>query len=299
MKRFVKDIIYGVLFFCLVWGLMEWAMAVAPCVNEYAYKYHYIQHNDSIKTLLIGNSYFENSINPHYLGDSVFDFANSGRWIYFDVQLMPRIVDEMPNLKTVIFPMGYDRPYHSLHYDSLRDIDKDYIYYYEKSMHILYDRFPENIWYSSALVTNKFGLQYWSFYPKDKLGYSSLDGQRDNWHNEQIFEPKYLQSDKADLCYKEYRMYLMQLAQICAQKKLRFVVVTCPCADCYLAKTTDKGLRRLYDLVDSVAAYYPIEYYNYLDDQQFRADSIYYNASHLNTIGADMFAKRLKDDLGL
>ena len=58
-------------------------------------------------------------------------------------------------------------------------------------------------------------------------------------------------------------------------------------------------MNNLYALIDSVRAYYPIEYKNYLDDAEFRADSLYYNSSHLNSIGADKFAIRVKEDFGL
>ena len=67
----------------------------------------------------------------------------------------------------------------------------------------------------------------------------------------------------------------------------------------FFSSTCEQGIKNLYDLVDSVSVYYPIEYFNYLNDQEFRADSLYYNCSHLNTIGADKFAIRLKEDLGL
>ena len=52
-------------------------------------------------------------------------------------------------------------------------------------------------------------------------------------------------------------------------------------------------------IIDSVRLYYPIEYKNYMNDEEFRADSIYFDSSHLNSIGADMFAKRIKLDFNL
>jgi len=44
---------------------------------------------------------------------------------------------------------------------------------------------------------------------------------------------------------------------------------------------------------------YPIEFKDYLRDEAFRADSVYYNCSHLNSIGADAFALKVKNDFGL
>ena len=67
--------------------------------------------SDGIKTLLLGNSLIENSINPQILGDSVFDLAISGRWIYYDVKLLERYIPKMTNLNQVIFGMGYAIPF--------------------------------------------------------------------------------------------------------------------------------------------------------------------------------------------
>jgi hypothetical protein len=190
-------------------------------------------------------------------------------------------------------------PYSSWHYRGLRDIDKDYAYYYARYMDTYYDRFPENIYLSSALIANKMGPKYWKNTPQDSLGYSPQYGQDDKWEAENNVSPTIFEGDTAAYCYKEFRLYLTQLAKICYDNNIRFVAVTCPCADVFVNNTRNQGIRNLYDLVDSVAVYYPIEYYNYLDDEEFRADSIYYNCSHLNSLGADKFALRLKKDLGL
>ena len=301
MKRFVLNIFIVTIVFCCTWMLAEFLMTKANIVNDYSYKYNYVKNNPAIKTLLIGHSHFDNSINPYLMGDSVFDFAISGRrWIYWDTKLAAQLFSTMPNLKTVIFPLGYAMPYESPHYEKeLSEGRKEYLYMYTKYMNTPYDVFPQNLIYSSALLSNKMGIKYWKDIHVDSLGYNKMEG-RSQYFEEWVIETKITwTNDTTILCYNEFKEYFIELAKVCYDNNIRLIAVTCPCADCYVRSTNKKGIKNLYDLVDSVRIYYPIEYYNYLDDAEFRADSLYYNCSHLNSIGADKFAIRLKNDLGL
>ena len=58
-------------------------------------------------------------------------------------------------------------------------------------------------------------------------------------------------------------------------------------------------MRTLYDIIDSVRLFYPIEYYNYIADEEFKSDSLFFDNSHLNYLGAEKLTLRLKKDLGL
>lgn len=295
MKRFISTCLFCFIFFLLICFGAE--IYVGTKNTVYAQKYQHVHNNPAITTLLIGNSYFEHSTNPHLIQyDSIYTFATSGRWIYWDVLLAERLFPTMQNLHTVLFPMGYDAPYFSLHYYSWNDGDKIQVYYYSKYMHAYYDKFPEKYLYRSALYVNKMTDLQDSESPIDSLGYSPVSGMQRKWDIEPSHSPT---KEIEQICYDEYVHYLIELARICVDNNLRFVVVTCPCANHYVSSTCDEGINKLYAIIDSVKTAYPVEYYNYLNDVEFRADSIYYNANHLNSTGADLFAIRLKKDLGL
>lgn len=301
MRKFIQNILVAMIVFIGTWILAEFIMGKANIVNDYSYKYNYAMNNPAIKTLLIGHSHFDNSINPYLMGDSVFDFAISGRrWIYWDAKLAEHLFPTMPNLKIVIFPFGYAMPYESAHYEKeWSEGRKEYMYMYTKYMNIPYDRFPQNLIYSSALLSNKMGIKYWKDNHVDSLGFNKMEG-KSPYFDEWVIETKIQwDSDTAIMCYNEYKEYFIDLAKVCYNNNIRLVAVTCPCADCYVKATCKRGIQNLYALIDSVRAYYPIEYYNYLNDPEFREDSLYYNCSHLNSEGADKFAIRLKRDLGL
>ena len=52
-------------------------------------------------------------------------------------------------------------------------------------------------------------------------------------------------------------------------------------------------------MMESVNRQYPAEYISYLDDDLFQADSLYYDAEHLNHRGATLFAQQVKEDFNL
>lgn len=300
MKRFVVDIVIVVIAFCTFWGLVEWMVETIQPTNAYTYKYNYVKDNPGIKTLLIGHSHFENSINPYLMGDSIFNFAISGRrWIYWDVKLAERLIPTMPNLETVIFPLGYEMLYESPHYGTYEEIEElEYAYDYSKYMHVYYDRLPKSIYFRSALLCNRMGPKYFKPEDVDSLGYARLNGtMRAEEEDEDETIVRLTERDR--LCYEEFRNYFTEMARICYDNHVRFVVVTCPCADRYMSCTCEEGLQNMYDLIDSVQKQYPVEYFDYLTDSEFRADSLYFNMTHLNVKGADALAKRVKEDIGL
>ena len=301
MRGFIIDILVGLIVFLGTWCVGETALEKAGVNNNYSYKYHYVKDNSSIKILLTGSSHIENGLNPYLMGDSVFDFAIGGRdnWRGWEQQLAEELYPTMPNLKVVITSIGYGNVYSSYHYQDLRDVDKEWLYMYSKNMHVYYDRYPEYLYYQSALLNNKMGLKYWINENVDSLGYSKLVGHQENWREQQQVDSERGFSDLGRLAYDENVQYITQIAKVCYENGIRFIVITSPCANCYIARTNEKGMKDIYDLVDRVREHYPVEYRNYLDDPEFRADSIYYNSSHLNSIGADMFTKRVVKDFGL
>lgn len=271
--------------------------------DSYSYKEHYMQkHKNEIKTLLLGNSYFENSLNPHYLGDSVFDLAISGRWMYYDYLLAEKYIPTMSNLQYVLLPFSYSQTLHnSYHYNEWREIDKDYVYHYAKSMHLYYDRFPHSIWYSSALlrgelIKNTFVSR--TQYSADSIGYDTVCGQLDNWKTLHNIDPKTFEGDLTPYM-NETQFYLEEIAKNCYQNDVELILVIPPFHDVYLENTRSYGWDSVYSIVHKAQTKYPIKLYDYHDDAEFRDDSIWFNCSHLNNIGAIKLAKRIRIDANL
>lgn len=306
MKKFVPLVLIGCFIFLSLAIVIE--LYQAKVFNEYSYKFKYMENkSNEIKTLLLGNSLMANSINPHLMGDSVFDLAISGRWIYYDVKLLERYISKMPNLNQVIFGMGYAIPFYKSYHFPEEDKDKadHQKFYYEKFMNIRYDKFPYYYWFGflNGCIRMTTLRNDNEVIRKDTLGYVGYDckvgHQNELWKTTQNIDPNIITNPHAYEQIKEYTDYLKEMAKLCQQYNVRFIVVTPPCHDSYNVNVRQKGLDVLHGMIDEVRTVYPIEYIDYLKDERFRADSIYYNCCHLNSIGADMFALRVKNDFGL
>ena len=311
MKRFLKDIInVTCILICLIVAVEIIQYYVSD--NNYSYKYKYIKnHKDSIEGLILGHSHALRGIDPALLGKNVFNNAESAKWIYYDAKELSKYVPGMSNLRFVMYPIGYDMPqgFLSCHYEHDHHFSKeeghDYIIHmHAKYAHISYDRFPHNLTAFSSLLNDNFALEEIKGHRDcDSLGFEILDSTIHcsiNWDTINLVHlPDSEITKLPSKYYDEYKGYLTEMASICHKYNVRFICITAPCYETYVDKTSKRGIEILNELVSEVAAKYPIEYYNYIDDPEFRADSFYYDCSHLNYIGAKHFTKRLKNDLGL
>ena len=303
MKRFFVDIVVVASIFVGAWLLLEFFAFPHLSRNNFSYKYNYLKNNgNDVSVLLMGNSYFENSINPHLLGDSVFDMAVSARWVYYDKELLETFVPKMENLKAVLFPMGYKYPFMGSHH-FMDDMDVKCVdHIHEKYMHVWYDRFPENFIRSLYVVygsASGIKLFYNNIYC-DSIGYSAVSGhQNDHWKQEQNIDSEEVFSREPEKQVEEYYGYLRDMAFVCNRHGVRFIVVTPPCHESFLVNVKPEKVEMLHRLMEGLGSEYAVEYRDYLQDEAFREDSLYYNCSHLNSCGADRFALRVKKDFGL
>lgn len=299
MKLFLQNILFGSIFFMIFLILIE-VFVISRVPNEFSYKYNYVNENgEKIAILLMGNSYFEMSMNPELIADSVFDFAGTARWIYYDLELLKDFLPNMSNLHTVIYPMGYSKFYENYHEDSDPLID----FFYEKYMHVWYNRFPQNIdrWFAIK-YSDRIGFKQWySSIDSTWSGYSPKEECRSIMQKkkEQEAFQDITQLENSAPIVEEYTNYMLSMAKTCKEYGVRFIVVTPPYHELLYQKISDIGVKMMYDVIECVSCHAPIEYKNYLFDPEFQVDSLYYDCTHLNSIGADKFAIRVKNDFNL
>lgn len=300
MKQFLWTIAIGGIAFFVLCGVVEFYQPQVD--NNYSYKYWYMEnHRHKVVTLVLGDSYMENAINPSLMGEGTFTLASSSRWIYYDDKLLEKYISDMPNLKQVVLGMGYKPPYFkSYHYQldsNEREKNEHEKYMYEKFMHVGYDD-NSNHW----LGLYRGYIDYRTLMSNllcDSLGYERVDGQSVIWQTEHNVDPNVIYNEYAKEQIAEYTGYLKDMARLCHLHKVRFIVITPPCHNSYNVNVKKEGLDILHGIIENVRSEYPVEYIDYLQDERYRADSLYYNCSHLNSIGADIFALRVKEDFGL
>ena len=96
MKKFLIHVGIFSLSLLLLAGGMEYMLRQVP--NPLAYKRSLLEnHAKEIKTLIIGSSVVNCSVNPVFLLDSTYNLAISGEWFRFNQALFERYVDDMPS----------------------------------------------------------------------------------------------------------------------------------------------------------------------------------------------------------
>ena len=286
MKHFLRDsiVVFATVLFLFILPV-EWLGTKVK--NETAYKRDYMQqHAEEIKTLLLGNSLFEVSFNPHALGDSVFMSAQVARGIYYDFRIAEKTIPQMKNLRTVLFP---------IYIGDLRVGGESVVdgVEYSKVWRISCRNFPNSILCQSLLISGRFSKNYFcNTSGCDSLGYLRIN---DKWNGQGGKVPPRGNFNER----KEYAEMLSRLAHLCHENGVRFISVTCPLTNKYLSQCTPGYYEDLGWIVATVQEQYPMEFCDYTQDAAFREDTLYYDINHLNHTGATLFAQRVKQDFGL
>lgn len=307
MKRFLTY--FGLIYLIIIGGFVVLEYVMKDVINEYSYKYRYLNnHLDDISYLILGNSHTGGAVNPHLL-DSAFNMAQSARTLYYDAKISEEYIPRMHNLRVVILSHSYTFPWGDLspNFPNNNDSWKNTrVFEYNKFMNIPYEQSKYKYIQKSALCT---GHMYCEYFKQTKPGLDSYDSLGFYYRRKDIhFDTEWkvtclppndlgIGSDSLLSYVQEYTKLLKRIAKVCYDNDVRCVAITTPCYTSYLEETKNIGIQTLYDIIESVNMYYPIEYYNYIDDEQFRADSLFYDCSHLNYMGAELLTKRLIKDL--
>lgn len=299
MRIFFKDIIFVFLLGILI--LLPFEVWMASQKHVMKAQYSFLQNNCSnVKVLVLGHSQTEAGLNPTLLGDSTYNLAVSGRVIHFDVLLLQRYIDQMDNLQTVIYPMHYSFS-GAMRFFSHKGNRESTVHDQVRYLHLFSFRYPmlSLISYSEFLSGNMRLDKVKRLCPPSQnivdsyssLGFIPLYGHT-SWRNEY---------DLIQTQQEEFTSDLTTIARLCSEHGVCLKIITCPFSDEALDKVTPEGIHNLQTTIEMVQSLYPdIEWYNYLEDEQFRHDtSLFYDWSHLNYVGSALFSQRVKNDLAL
>lgn len=289
MKQFVNDII--IFFLCIIiicCSIYCYGIGYKQPTNN-LYKQHYIeQHGEEISTLILGHSQTAHGINPWNLGDSVFNMAEPSRIPYYDKEILVRNIKDLPNLKTVIYPLNYYLSPWICYFS--QESCEQLVNEYQHSMGI---NPPHEFACQPFGTTLRRLFSFKNYINKincDSLGYISLGnivGDGIDFRNALVNEDSLID-------------ILCKMGETCKKHNIRFVIISTPCNNTFNTEFVDTiGLKRISRIINSVRNKYPVEYYDYLNHSDFRNDSLYYGQTHLNHKGATLFAQRIKEDIGL
>jgi len=301
MKIFLKKIAIFLLPFLFLYPLLEIKLSQIP--NYYIQKKEYLESQLSKIEILSTGSSHGNSINPQFLSRKGFNLFNDAEDIYYDVRLVEKYLDKMPNLKLIIVPISY----FSLEYR----IDRSPSAWRAPFYKFIYDIPPQEL-------TSLLNFGYFSYTAaygwRDVVGYiengfvsnstQKLDsnGWREIGDTVIINSPEEERSGWQSVSLNESLMdtgaiaknmeMLSKLIETCQKRLIKVILITTPVYHYYYEHIDPIKYERMQANLDQLVKKYRVPYYNFLKDPRF-VTTDFYNRDHLNDQGVEKFSKIL------
>ena len=276
---------------------------VTKIPNSYSYKYNYVKtHGDSIKVLAIGHSQIYDGFDPIIFGNTAFNLGNSSQEFMDDYYIIRELLDDMPNLKVVILPIGYSDV--SLP-GSKYEISERGTYYHEY-MNVDYDgQLPLKYRYEGLNIPKACSKLY-NYYVEheDIVGCDSL-GKRNNYKledrtwkledNKVISKYYSLKSSTGFVIRGEE--FLEKIAIMLKGKDIVLVLVSPPYYHKSLKDLNKKQQAFADAFIKSFSLRHHAVFFNFQSSENF-SDIDFFDEAHLSEFGATKFTKMLFDRIG-
>jgi hypothetical protein len=296
--------------FCLPlllgWVGLEWGLAKVP--NSFSAKRDELQPlSGNVDTIILGSSEAFFGISPHKLSGTAFNLANNAQTLYYDYEIMKRVLPKLPRLKRVIFQIDYVSLYSEL-YDNT-DSWREYGYYQE--WHVPLQR-PIDYWnvrlFSRAALYKTLSIllglaqghqmdfatcvddRGWCDAPKewaapgltDDAARQMINGNHSNMHDEHI---------------PANTAVLEQLLAMLREHGIDVVIVVMPISPAYQAAMRPAAWERSQHIVQDLARKYGARYLSFERESRL-TDEDFNDVNHLNARGAVRFSEFLDAALG-
>lgn len=299
----------GIVYLVFTGTLLSLELILMSKPNLYSHKKAYLDsHLDDISLLIIGQSHFEEGINPTYLrDDSIYNFAISGQGFIYTEQLACKYIPQMKNLKVVFVPFRYGMGYRDKN-KKQGDFESTYRCMYLKYMHLHTNKLTDWMYWSEFansklnIIERLHGkpdqsLLGLSFEELDSLkGFIplKLKGRGKEWETGHL--PGEFDFKTPD---DVYHQRINTIANLCQERGIRLILISIPWWHSAHAKMTKQGIAAMQKVTDELHMKYScLEYHNYVFDKRFTADD-FNDATHLNELGSHKFSLILKNDLHL
>ena len=296
MKQFLKKtLLFGIpIIVCIV--IMELVLRNIP--NDYSYKRNYLdQNSNQIETLFLGSSHSLYAVNPEYLNSNTFNAAHVAQSLDYDVEILKKYANQMDKLKYIIVPIDYFSLYNRLETGVEYWRIKNYTIYYgfDKSsgfvenLELLNGKWSENsfrvykyLWKKKSEIScnqRGWGTNYNSKNKQDLFVTAKAAAKR--------------HAKKSISFFDENVKIVDEIISIAKSKNVKVIFYTCPAYKTYVSQLNQEQLQKTILTIKGIQNLNTnVFYYNFLNDAKFTAKD-FYDADHLNEIGAEKFSKKI------
>jgi len=289
MQPFLKKIILFILPLLAIIAVAEYLLRQIP--NDYSLKVRtYQAQAEKIETLILGNSYAFYDLNPAWFTGNTYNGGHVAQTLDLDAAIFHKYETRLTGLKYLIIPISDMSFFFRLENSAETWRLKNYsIYYHLRTTNRIADYFEV---LSLPFSINRNRLIAW--YIKNDSSSTITDlgyGTNYNSRRGQDLTISGLETSKVHKVpdFKEYPTEVGALEQIiaaCAKSNVRVILFIPPAYSTFTSKIDPLQLRTTMHTCDSLAAACRnVYYFNLLNDPAFTA-SDYFDADHLNEIGA-------------
>jgi len=277
---------------------MEFLLRNIP--NDYKFKKEYLDnHSQNIEILCLGSSHTYYGINPAYFNKKSFNGSHVSQTLDYDLKILRKYQDRLNSLKYILIPISYFTLYSKLD----RGIEswrvKNYPLYYNIQSYNIKD-------YSEVLSINTGtnARRIYSYYIKkneeittSELGYGTSHSSKNQQDliKSGIEAAKRHTTKKDDTLFNENIENLKSIIQLAQQNKSIVIFFTPPAYYTYSENLNPNQLEKTVNTINKIAKEYDNTLYiNYMHDKRFHK-SDFFDADHLNEIGAEKLTKLLNN----
>jgi hypothetical protein len=292
MKKFTIEAL--IFFFPLIVMLLLMEFLLRQIPNDYKYKKEYLDKNsDKVEILILGNSHSFYDINPIYFTSSCFNASHVTQSLDLDLEILKKYEQNWTKLRVVVVPISYFSLFESLKtsFESWRV--KNYILYYGINTSNAFKDHTELL--SNNLIVNLSRLTSYYILGKPAISCSDLGwGNRYNSKNAQSLietasEASMRHTIKDNKSFNENVTALKSIIGFGHRHNIKIVLFTPVAYETYVTNLNKEQITKTIETAETVSNQSDNCYYfNFLQNKSFSA-SDFYDADHLNEIGAEKF----------
>jgi hypothetical protein len=298
MSRLIKNFLAFIIPILLLGIFAELLLRNIP--NDYSYKKSYLDKNSgSIEVLFLGTSHAYYGINPVFINSNSFNASYISQTLDYDFEILKKYDGHWQNLKYIVIPISYPSLFIQLKASVESWRVKNYtIYYGMFTSNNLADYFE--------LLSNKPQINFERMKSYYLLGKTNITSSELGWginynskNQQDLFESGIIAAKRHtyadDKYFNDNLNILRSIINFADKRHVAVIFYTPPAFHSYVEHLNKGQLNRTIAAMTQLDTdYQNVVYTNFLTDDSFSKKD-FYDADHLNEIGAEKLTKKIGD----
>jgi len=305
MKRFILKTVLLILPIVILAVVMEYSLRQIP--NDYVHKKNYLdKHAGEIQILFLGSSEVYFGLNPVYFPPNTFNASHISQSLDLNLAILNKYQNQFDSLKIIVLPISYFTLFNNLESSEESWRLKNYTLYYGME--------GKSLKNYSELLSNKFSINLRRLYEYYFQNKSEITGSKLGWgttfksenavdlqESGKIAAQRHtfsnIFSEKTVKIFEENLKILNSFSAFCNQRKIKLIFLAPPAYYTYRENLNAEQLNKTVETMNDFVRNHPNTYYfNWMDDPDFVAKD-FFDANHLNEIGAEKLSKKLTREI--